>query len=49
MSEQDKNEKAPAGFHFIFVKWITRKGVLVYPPKGQKAWKLKVPDKRKAA
>jgi hypothetical protein len=39
-------EKVPAGYHVIFVKWITRKGVRVYPPKGRKAWRLVVPDKR---
>lgn len=49
MTRPDQNDEAPAGFHFIYRKWITRKGVRVYPPKGLKAWKLKVPNKRKAA
>lgn len=39
-----EQESAPAGYHFIFVKWITRKGKRVYPPRGQKAWRLKVRD-----
>lgn len=41
-------EKAPAGYHFIYVKWITRKGKRVYPPRGLKAWKLMVRDGRKS-
>jgi hypothetical protein len=49
VKRSDKEEKAPAGYHFIYVRWITRKGVRVYPPKGLKAWKLKVPNVRKAA
>jgi len=44
MDDAEKNG-APAGYHFIYVKWITRKGVRVFPPRGQKAWKLKVRDK----
>lgn len=43
-----KGEKdIPAGYHEIFVKWVTRKGVRVYPPKGLKAWRLVVPIERK--
>ena len=43
MEESDKD--VPAGYHVIYVKWITRKGVRVYPPKGRKAWRLVVPNK----
>ena len=44
MSERDT--EVPAGYHVIYVKWITRKGVRVYPPRGLKAWRLVVPVKR---
>jgi hypothetical protein len=43
-----REENVPPGFHVIFVKWITRKGVRVYPPRGQKAWKLVVRDRRQS-
>jgi len=47
-SQERSEEKAPAGYHFIYVKWITRKGQRVYPPRGLKVWKLKVRDKAAA-
>jgi hypothetical protein len=43
MDNLDKD--VPAGYHVIYVKWITRKGVRVYPPRGLKAWRLVVPVK----
>ena len=30
----------------VFVKWITRKGKKIYPPKGLKAWPLRVHKKK---
>ena len=37
-------EEVPAGYTVIYRRWITRKdGTRVYPPKGQKAWRLVVP------
>ncbi len=39
-------EKAPAGYHWVYAKWITRKGVRVYPPKGHKAWRFLAKDKK---
>jgi len=44
----EKRDEVPAGYHVIYVKWITRKGVRVYPPAGRKAWKLVVPVQKKA-
>ena len=29
-----------------FVKWITRKGERIYPPKGLKAWPLRIHKKK---
>lgn len=40
---EKRDEEVPAGYHVIYVRWITRKGVRVYPPKGRKAWRLVVP------
>ena len=37
---EKREEKVLAGYHVIYVKWITRKGVRVYPPRRLKAWKL---------
>jgi hypothetical protein len=42
-----KRDDVPAGYHVIYVKWITRKdGTRVYPPNGLKAWRLVVRDRR---
>jgi hypothetical protein len=47
---RSSEKEVPAGYHVIYVKWITRRGgSRAYPPKGLKAWRLVVPIKRKAA
>lgn len=38
-------EKPPAGYHWVYTKWITRKGVRVYPPSGRKVWRFLAKDK----
>jgi hypothetical protein len=42
---KNPEDNVPAGYHVIYVRWITRKGVRVYPPNGHKAWRLVVRDK----
>jgi hypothetical protein len=42
---EKREDEVPAGYHVIYVKWITRKGVRVYPPNGRKAWRLVVRDR----
>lgn len=39
----------PEGYTVIYRRWITRKGVRVFPPKGQKAWRLPVKEVRETA
>jgi hypothetical protein len=45
---EKREENVPAGYHVIYVRWITRKGVRVYPPNGLKAWRLVVRDSGKS-
>lgn len=41
--ERENDAPAPSGYHYIFVRYITRNGVRIYP-KNAKAFRILVKD-----